>query len=181
MSDLLKIVSIVIVLAGIVIGLLFFLQRDEDTPVSLRGSGTATQGAYETNYMLLSTSTATARSDSFAIGGARKVTFLIGEVFHTGQDTGTYATPSEYVFQVGDEAEDNQGVTRYSTTTTLTTDFLTRTWGVLFSTSTPFNSTAGGTTTVSLDIQNNTFPFVRVVRTGTADVATATVVIVREY
>jgi len=130
---------------------------------------------------LLSTSTATARSDSFSIGGARKVTFLIGEEFHDGEDTGTYTTPSEYIFQVGDEAEDNQGTTRYSTTTTLTTDFLTRTWGVLFSTSTPFNSTGGGTTTVSLDIQNNTFPFVRVVRVGTADVATATVVIIREY
>ena len=176
MNSYLKVlVGIVIVVAGVV--LLKTFDFGDTTNVGVES--TITSGVYQQDYMLVSTSTATARSDSFEVRGAKRVTFFIGEQFHGGPDTNS--TSNEYTFEVGDQQEPGQGTALYSTSTLLSKDFLTLAGNVVFSTSTPFNSTSGGTTTVSLDLDKNSFGFVRVVRVGTADVSTSTVSIIRSY
>ncbi len=178
------IAGIVILGVGLLIGFSFQKSEKEITVgaeklVEILPKGRVTPNTWNTVYMLQSTSTATARSNSIFIAGAKSVTLFVGVEFASG-DLDTIVA-NEFTIEVGNKREPGQGVALYSTTTTFSTDFLTSATTLSFSTSTPFGSINGGTTTASVDLDKNTYPFLRIVRTATADTSTSTVVAVIEF
>lgn len=178
MNNKLKIGFGVAILALLV--LIFFRLPVVEETLGTRGS--VTYGFWDAVPILSATSSATARSQSFSIGGAKKVTFLIGTQWETFSG-GVVETPANtYTFEVADELEPSQLTTVVGTTTTIRTAFLTGQTEIAISTSTLGIATTG-TTTVSLELTDRSFPFVRVVRVrgDSEESSTTTVMIIREY
>lgn len=176
-----KIIIGVVILALLAIVAFLYWERVQEEK-ELSGEITVTPGVVQDFYLLNSTSTTAAWSDPIFIAGANKVTFFIGESVHTGTSINTLTAANEYTFEVSDVPEPQQAAFTVGTTSEIVTDVNTVASNLLFSTSTPFSSTAGGTTTVSLDLSQNTFRFVRVTRTAAAaDTSTGTVRVLLSY
>src|SRR3990167_5518244 len=144
-------------------------------------SRTVTPGVQDQEYLLNATSSATSRSSSYSIAGMEKVTLFIGTIIEEGvfpQQTVTYT------FEVSDVPEPGQGTALVGTSTpvTRTVDDV-EIPQLVVGTSSPFALAAKtfGTTTVSIDLRQHTYPFLRVIRTATAaNRSTSTVSIIKQ-
>lgn len=178
MSNTLKITGIVVI-ALLLTGVFMwaFLSNVQN---ALGITRTVTPGFQDQEYLLNATSSATARSGSYSIAGAQKVTLFIGSTFAS-----ELADEANFSFEVSDTPEPAQGVAIYGTSTpvTRTVDDVEVPMFV-FGTTSPFAlaGKAFGTTTVSIDLRQNTYAFLRVIRTtDTANRSTSTVSIINSY
>ena len=146
----------------------------------LAGSGGGINASADQAYLLPATTTATARSNSYDIQGVQKVTLFIGSAFDPLD-----ADQATFTFEVSDVPEQSQGAARFGTSTpvTRTTDDVEIN-SLEIGTTSPFAlaDSTFGTTTVSLDLRQHGYSFLRVIRTtDTGTRSTSTVSIIRSY
>ena len=142
-------------------------------------SGGGIAASSDQAYLITATSSATARSNSYDIQGARRVTLFIGSAFD-----GLNTDEAVFTFEMSDIAEPAQGVSRYGTTTRVVLFSGATVGRIEFGTTSPFALAAAtyGTTTASIELTNNGYSFLRVIRTtDTANRSTSTVSIIRTY
>src|SRR3990167_1956253 len=168
------IVTLGILLSAILVGaILYGLQS------VLAVSGGGIVASSDQAYLINATSSATARSNSYDIQGAKRVTLFIGSAFD-----GLNADEANFTFEMSDIAEPAQGVSRYGTTTRVVLFSGATVGRIEFGTTSPFALAAAtyGTTTASIELTNNGYSFLRVIRTtDTANRSTSTVSIIRSY
>lgn len=173
-----SIIALAILLTVILFGsLLYGLQ----SVLGVSGGGIVANS--DQAYLITATSSATARSNSYDIQGAERVTFFIGSAFHGNTDSIDEHTAT-FTFEVSDIPEPAQGAAIYGTSTPITLTYAnSQAESLVMGTSSPFLLAPAtyGTTTVSLDLRQHAYSFVRVIRTGTADQSTSTVSIIRSY
>lgn len=176
-SKYITIIALAVLLAGIMTaGLLYGLKG----VLALSGGGITSSADQAYLEGFSATTSASARSFSYDIQGVEEVTLFIGTAFDgEGTDEATFSV------EVSDIPEPAQGAAIYGTTTPITRgvdNVLVP--NLEFGTTSPFALAAGtyGTTTLSLDLRQHSYPFLRIIRTtDTEGRSTSTVSIIRKY
>jgi len=179
MSNTVKILGIIIMALLLAVVFTGFLWSNIQNVMGI--TRTADQGFQDQEYLVSASSSATVRTDSHLIAGAERVTLFLANEFHTDvtEQTATFSV------EVSDVPEPSNGSTLVGTTTPFTIPYNNALVSTLdVGTSSPFllaNETIA-TTTITLDLRQFTYPFLRVIKTGTtADAATTTISIIKQY
>lgn len=181
MSDLLRVVLISVLVSGVVaLGFALLGQKPDEQP-ELVGviSSINTPGTFVQDIVLTATSTDRATSTSVGIQNANRLTCFFGsDVDQGGQIT--------YSVQVSSQVEAAQTTNYHSTSTPIQLPSYGATGVPQFVTAASVTASSTGTSTASVDLSNNIYPFFRVIAdleqpAPVEEIATSTVECITSY